>query len=61
MSNALISFLVAISFATWIFTKQLRRSGQNTKSAVVVAGIAGVICFVVILTVVIMVDSSLNK
>lgn len=60
MSNVLIGLLVGASFATWIYTKQMRRSGQNTKSAVTVGALAGVVAFVVVLTIAITIDSALE-
>jgi uncharacterized protein YqgC (DUF456 family) len=61
MSNVLIGLLVAASVGTWIFTKQMRRSGQNTKSAVIVGAIAGIIAFVVVLTIAITIDGSVGE
>lgn len=51
MSNAVIAFLVAISFATWVYTRAQRRlGGSNTKSALSVAALAGIATFIVVLT-----------
>lgn len=60
MSNVLIAILGAVSFATWIYTKQMRRSGNNTKNSLVLAGVIAVIVFFVILTVAITVDDMLK-
>lgn len=61
MSNFVIALLVAVSFGTWVYTKQMRRSGNNTKGALAVAGITALITFVVVLTVAVTIDSSLKK
>jgi len=49
MGNGLIAFLVAISASVWIYSKVMRSSGNNTKSAVTVAVISGFCIFVVAL------------
>ncbi len=45
MSAPLISFLASLSLAVWIYTKQMRRSGNNTRNSVIVAVIVGVVAF----------------
>jgi len=60
-SGVLIGFIVAISSATWVYTKVMRRTGNNSKSSLISAGIFGLIAFVVIVTVVATVDSLLAK
>lgn len=59
-SAGMIGLLVALSAIAWVYTKAMRQTGGNTKTAATVAGLAGVISFIVILTVVNLVDSSLN-
>lgn len=49
MGNTLIAFLVAISAATWIYSKMMRNTGGLTKSALTVAAISGVLVFVLVL------------
>ncbi|MDB5163836.1 MAG: hypothetical protein JWS12_454 [Candidatus Saccharibacteria bacterium] len=50
MSNALVSLLLAVGGATWIYTKVMRRSGNNTQQSLVVAGMVAAIIFVVVIT-----------
>lgn len=49
-SNALIGLLLAIGGAVWIYTKVMRRSGNNTQQSVFVAGFVAVIIFIVVVT-----------
>ena len=51
MSAGLISFLAAISFATWIWTKVNHSTGSaDSKTSLIVAAAAGVGLFVVVFT-----------
>lgn len=47
MSNPVIAFLAAIASTTWLYTKIMRSSGNNTGSSVTVAAIAGLLLFAV--------------
>lgn len=49
MSYGVIAFLVAIGAATWIYTKLMRYTGGNTKSAVIAAAVSGVLIFALVL------------
>jgi hypothetical protein len=49
MGNGVIAFLVAISASAWIYSKLIRSTGGNTKNAIVGAGTAGVLVFVLVL------------
>ncbi len=44
----LVAFFVGLGFGTWVYTKIIRSTGGNTKSALTVAGISGLGAFVVI-------------
>ncbi|HUD03214.1 MAG TPA: hypothetical protein VMR51_00220 [Patescibacteria group bacterium] len=46
MSNRVIAFLVAISAGTWLYTKMLRRTGNNVKNSLLIAAISGGLLFV---------------
>jgi hypothetical protein len=50
MGPALISFLFAISTATWVYSKYFgRRAGQgNIKSAAIASSVVGIIAFVIL-------------
>ena len=41
MSNGLIAFMMGIGVATWVYSKMYSRTGGNSQSAGVVAGVAG--------------------
>lgn len=61
MSDFLIAFLATLSAATWVYTKANRRTGGNTQNALVVAGVAGIIVFIVVFTVVSMITSKIEN
>lgn len=60
-SATAIGILVALSVATWVYTKTMRQTGNNNKSSITTAALAGVISFVIIVTIVVMVDKSLGN
>ncbi len=49
MSPVLVGLLCGAGFATWVYTKIIRSTGGNTKNALVVAAIAFVAAFVVMI------------
>ena len=51
MSNGVIAFMLAIGASAWIYAKLMRTTGGNTKSALMGAGISGVLLFVLTLIV----------
>ena len=60
-SGVIIGLIVAISSATWVYTKVMRRTGNNNKSSIITACIFGAIAFVVIVTLVATIDSLLSE
>ena len=60
-SGVVIGLIVAISGGTWVYTQMMRRTGNNTKSSLITAGIAGFFAFVIIVTIVATVDSYLGN
>jgi len=50
-SNVMIGFLAAVGFAGWVYAKMQRQTGGNTSNSVVVAGGAGLVLFLLIVTV----------
>jgi MFS superfamily sulfate permease-like transporter len=49
MSNVVISLFGSIGLTAWIYSQMHRRTGGNTQSAAAVAGIAGVLSFLVMM------------
>ncbi|HTE21481.1 MAG TPA: hypothetical protein VK674_00380 [Candidatus Limnocylindria bacterium] len=47
----MIGFLAAVGFAGWVYAKMQRQTGGNTSNSVVVAGGAGLVLFLLIVTV----------
>jgi hypothetical protein len=43
-----IGFLVGVSLAAWVYTKLMRSSGGNTKSAAVAAFITGLLALIIV-------------
>lgn len=60
MVNILLSGLVAVSVGTWLYTKFMRRSGNNTQTSLLVAGLLAVIIFFVVWSLAAMIDSALG-
>lgn len=50
-SNVTIAFLAAIGFAAWLFSKIQRQTGGNTTNSLVVAGGAGLVLFLIVVTI----------
>lgn len=50
MSNGLVAFLFAIGAAAWVYSKFNRKTGGNTQSAVIGAGVVGLVVFVLAFT-----------
>ena len=51
MSNWIIALLASIAAATWLYTVLQRKTGNNTKSSLIAAGIAGVLLFALMLVI----------
>ncbi len=60
MSNFLIALLVGASFGTWVFSKQMRRSGNNSKNSLILAGLTAVVVFVIVWTIALAIDSAIK-
>jgi uncharacterized membrane-anchored protein len=59
-SGPLIGILAAISAAVYIYTWTMRRTGNNTQNAATLAGLGGVVVFVVVWIVAATIDSTLG-
>lgn len=53
----LIGLLAAASAMAWVYTKVMRRTGNNTQQSLITAGIAGFATFIVFVTLVATVNS----
>jgi len=47
MESWMIAILFAVGGATWVYTKMMRTTGNNTSSVLVVSGLAFVFLFLV--------------
>lgn len=61
MSAIVIGLLAGAGVSAWIYSQGMRRTGGDTKSAVIVAGVVGVIVFVFVWSVALMIDSAIGK
>jgi hypothetical protein len=59
MPPALVAFLFAVGFATWVYSKVQRSTGGNTQNSLVVSGIAAVFGFVILLIILSAIDRAL--
>jgi hypothetical protein len=50
MSNFMVSFLMAVGVGGWVYARVLRASGGNQQSALLVAGIIGVVVLLAVNT-----------
>jgi hypothetical protein len=50
MNNTLVAIFFGIGFGGWIYYQLMRRTGGNTKSALISAVLAGLVGFFVIYT-----------
>jgi hypothetical protein len=57
MSNGLVAFMMGIGVATWVYSKMYGRTGGNSQSAGIVAGIAGLVAAGIMLIVLAMIPS----
>ncbi len=56
-SNVMIALFVAGPFGVWVYTKMLRQTGGNNRSALIGAFVSGGVAFLVIVTLVGMLSS----
>jgi hypothetical protein len=61
LSGVFIGLLSGISVATWVYSRTMNRTGNNTKSALIAGAMAGFFTFIVAVTVVAVIDSRLGS
>ncbi len=61
MSAVIIGLLAGAGIGAWVYSQGMRRTGGNTKSALIVAGVVALIVFVFVWSVALMIDSALGK
>lgn len=47
MGNGVIAFFAAASAMAWIYSKMMRKTGQNMQTSIIVVAISGVLIFLV--------------
>ncbi len=45
MSNFVIALLLSIGTSAWLYTKFLRKTGNNTKTSIIATAIGGIFIF----------------
>jgi len=48
MSNGIIAFIASIAASAWLYAKLMRSTGNNTRSSIIGAAIAGVFLFIIL-------------
>lgn len=61
MSNFLIAFFFAAGAGTWIYSKMYSRTGGNTQSSLIVAGLSGALLFVFMLVVLAIIGNAIGN
>jgi hypothetical protein len=51
MSAWLVSLMVSVGASTWLYTKLQKNSGNNTQRSLIASAIAGVIFFIIMLSI----------
>lgn len=57
MSSALVGLLLGLGVAAWTYSKAMRRTGDNARSSLTLAGIVGFIAFIIGMTTMVMINS----
>jgi hypothetical protein len=60
LSSIVVAIMVAAGAGAWVFEKTMRRTGGNTKSALLVSGVAGGFSFVLVWSVMSLIDNYLG-
>lgn len=48
MGNGVIAFFAAVAAMAWIYSKMMRKTGQNMQSSIIVVVISGILIFLVV-------------
>lgn len=49
-SNVMIGVIFAVGLGAWVYSKVQRQTGGNTQNSLIMAGVAGFIGFLVVVT-----------
>ncbi|HYF97011.1 MAG TPA: hypothetical protein VD947_03155 [Patescibacteria group bacterium] len=61
MSPILVGLFAGVGVSAWVYNKAMRNTGNNTKNSLTLAGVCGVISFIIVLTLLSLVDSALSN
>ncbi len=61
MANWIVGLLAAISAGTWLYTKFMRSTGNNTKNSVIAAAALALVVFIVVYTLALTADGMIGK
>ncbi|GAC1393152.1 MAG: hypothetical protein NVSMB46_10050 [Candidatus Saccharimonadales bacterium] len=51
LPNYLVGLMLGAGVGAWVYNKMMHKTGNNTQNALIVAGIAGIFAFFLIVTV----------
>jgi hypothetical protein len=61
LSGVFIGLLAGVSVATWVYSKTMNRTGNNTQSALTAGAMAGFFTFIITVTVVTIIDAQMGN
>lgn len=61
MSAWIISLFFAVGVSTWVYTKFMRKSGNNSQSSLIATSVIGVVAFIAMMIILSMITSALTK
>ncbi len=59
LSSVAVGVLLGLGFGAWVYSKVMRQTGGNIKQSTITASIAGGMGFVLVVTVMSLIDSAL--
>ncbi len=59
-SGTVIALMLGAGTSAWVYSQVMRRTGNNTKSSVIVAGVAFVMVFFMIWSIVTVIDQNVG-
>jgi len=51
LPNFMVGLFLGVGVAGWVYSKTMRQTGNNTQNSLIVAGVAGLFAFLVVLVV----------
>lgn len=61
MPPIVVALFAGAGIAAWVYNRSMRYTGNNTKNSVTIAGVSGVIAFIITLTIISFINSALES